>query len=150
MEQREKEGRGEGKAWFHLLALATAPLVVGLLIAATSTEPPFPPTAPVGPEGEVLIADAVPANARTLGVRFKADVMLEAAMVERTEDGRVRIELDWSRGSSVNTKLGVFVHIEPGGLKRITADHLKLSDGLYLEEIPLGKVGRDKQTAGTP
>lgn len=42
------------------------------------------------------------------------------------------------------------MHIEPGTLKRITADHLKISDGLYLEEIPLGKVGRDIMLIDVP
>ena len=131
--------------------MAIAPLAVGLLIAAVWTEPPFPSTTPSGPEGEPLIVDEVPAGARPLGVRFGADVRLDAAMLEqRAEDGRVRLELDWSHGGSVNPKLGVFVHIEPGTLKRITADHLQLSDGLYLEQLPLGKVGRDIMLIDVP
>ena len=125
------------------LFAALVPLVVGLLINAASNEAPFPSTTPIGPEGEPLIADAAPPGARSLGVRFRADIRLDAVVLEQRPDGRVRLELDWSHGGSVNPHLGIFVHIEPGTLKRITADHLQISDGLYLEQIPLGKVGRD-------
>ena len=111
---------------------ALIPLVAGLVIAAIFSEPPFPSTAPVGPEGEALIVEMVPVGARPLGVRFGADVVLDAVQLERRDDGRVRLELDWSHGGSVNQKLGIFVHIEPGTLKRITADHLQVSDGMYL------------------
>lgn len=130
---------------------ACAPLLVGLVMALLLREPAFPSTVPAGPEGEALIADRAPAAARPLNVRFRGDVRLDAVMLEqRAEDGRVRLELDWSRGRSANQLLGIFVHIEPGTLKRITADHLKLSDGLYLEEIPLGKVGRDIMLIDVP
>ncbi len=135
----------------QLLLAASAPLLIGLVLALLFREPPFPLTTPVGPEGEVLIAELAPPASRPLGVRFRGDVRLEAVMLEeRAEDGRVRLELDWSRGSSANQLLGVFVHIEPGALKRITGDHLKISDGLYLEEIPLGKIGRDIMLIDVP
>ena len=127
------------------------PLLVGLAIAAASSEAPFPSTTPVGPEGETLIVEAAPAEAKPLGVRFGADVRLDAVMLEqRAVDGRVRLELDWSHGSAINPRLGIFVHIEPGSLKRITADHLQLSDGLYLEQVPLGRVGRDIMLIDVP
>ncbi|MDP1827532.1 MAG: hypothetical protein Q8L48_29950 [Archangium sp.] len=133
------------------LASAVLPLAVGLIIASLWREAPFPSSTPVGPEGETLIVEAAPPNARPLNVRFGADVKLEAVMLEhRAEDGRVRLELDWSRGSSVNPHLGIFVHIEPGTLKRITADHLQLSDALYLEQVPLGRVGRDIMLIDVP
>ena len=133
------------------LFAACAPLLVGVVIALMFREPPFPSTTPAGPEGEVLIAELAPSAAKPLGVRFRGDVRLEAVLLEqRAEDGRVRLELDWSRGSSANPLLGVFVHIEPGTLKRITADHLKISDGLYLEEVPLGKVGCDIRLIDVP
>lgn len=132
------------------LGSALLPLLVGLALAATSREAPFPSSAPVGPGGEPLIVDSAPAGARPLGVRFGADVRLDAASLTREEDGRVRLELDWSHGGSINPRLGIFVHIEPGTLKRIAADHLQLSDGLYLEQIPLGKVGRDIMLVDVP
>ena len=133
------------------LGAALVPLVVGLVIALLWVEPPFTTSSPSGPEGEPLIADQPPPSAKPLRVRFGADVVLEAATLEqRPEDGKVRLELDWSHGGSVNQKLGVFVHIEPGTLKRITADHLQLSDGIYLEQIPLGKVGRDIMLIDVP
>jgi hypothetical protein len=133
------------------LAGAVAPIVIGLIIAALGREAPFPSRTPVGPEGETLIVETAPPNARPLNVRFGADVKLDAVMLEhRAEPGRVRLELDWSRGSSVNPRLGIFVHIEPGTLKRITADHLQLSDALYLEQIPLGRVGRDIMLIDVP
>lgn len=141
------------RRWSPFLRIggALVPLLVGLAIAAASSEPPFPSTTPVGPEGESLIVDAAPAGAKPLGVRFGADVRLDAVVLEqRAVDGRVRLELDWSHGSSVNPRLGVFVHIEPGTLKRITADHLQLSDGLYLEQVPLGRVGRDIMLIDVP
>lgn len=129
---------------------AVVPLIVGSIIAGVWREAPFPSTTPVGPEGETLIVETAPPNARPLNVRFGADVKLDAVMLEHRPDGRVRLELDWSRGSSVNTHLGIFVHIEPGALKRITADHLQLSDALYLEQLPLGRVGRDIMLIDVP
>lgn len=132
------------------LALAVVPLVTGLIIAALGREAPFASSAPVGPEGEPLIVEAAPPAARPLNVRFGADVKLDAVMLEHRADGRVRLELDWSRGSSVNPRLGIFVHLEPGTLKRITADHLQLSDALYLEQVPLGRVGRDIMLIDVP
>lgn len=135
-------------SWTVRFLGALVPLLVGLVIAVTNDEAPMPSRTPVGPEGEALIADA--STLKKLGVRFGADVTIEGAEVVLREDGKVRIEVDYARGAAVNPRLGLFVHIEPGSLKRITADHLQLSDGVFVEQIPLGKIGRDIMLIDVP
>lgn len=133
------------------LVLAIVPLLVGAAFAWSSNEPALPSRVPAGPEGEVLIASTLPEGTTPLGVQFGADVRLEGAkLTYRPEDDRVRVELDWSHGQAVNRRLGFFVHIEPGATKRITADHLQLSDGLFLEEGPDGAVLRDIMLIDVP
>ena len=136
-------GRGQWSGWQRGL-LAALPLVAGLGVATVRPEPPGVAAPAEGPEGETLFVKVLPAGSTHLGVRFGGDVVLEGASVAyRPGDDRVRLELDWSRGGAVNAQLGVFVHIEPGGLKRITADHLQVSDKEFLERIPVGMLARD-------
>jgi hypothetical protein len=124
--------------------LLLVPLGAGVAIALTSTEAPQLPSMPSGPEGEPLISTELPKGATPLGVRFAADVVLEGALLTyRPEDDRVRIELDWSHGPSVGRQLGFFVHLEPGTQKRLGADHLQLSDAVFLEATPPGRILRD-------
>lgn len=139
------------RAWTlpQRLGLACAPLLMGALIAVTSSEPPAPSATPLSPEGEPLLVDAPPPGTTTQKVRFAGDVVLEASSVTLKDD-HVRVEVDWSRGSAINPRLGFFVHIEPGTLKRITADHLQVSDTYFLEQLPIGKLGRDVMTIDIP
>lgn len=133
------------------VGLALAPLAVGALFAVTSPEPRLAAPVPAGPEGEPLLVDAPPEGSRVMHVGFTDDVVLEAAsLTYRPGDDRVRLELDWSRGPNVNPRLGIFVHIEPGTMKRIPADHLQLSDALLLEQIPVGQLGRDIMLVDAP
>lgn len=133
------------------VVMSAVPLVVGLIIGVAFTEPPFTTTQPTGPEGEPLFASSAPPGSTPLKVRFEGGFTMEAASVEyQPEQNRVRIELDWSRAAQVNSRVGVFVHVEPGALKRITADHLQVSDGAFLEQIPLGEVGRDVMLIDVP
>lgn len=135
----------------QLAISAVTPLVVGAAVALASSEPPLPSTDPVGPEGEALVAQELPPDSQPLHVEFEGQIRLEGASVGyRPDDNRVRVELDWSHGVHVNGKLGVFVHVEPGTLKRITGDHLQLSDGLYLEQVPPGAIGRDIMLIDVP
>jgi hypothetical protein len=121
------------------------------VFALTSSEPPVPTRELVGPEGEAVVAAELPPGTTPRKVRFAGDVTLEGvSLVHRPSDDRVRLELDWSHGPNVNRRLGFFVHIEPGGLKRITADHLQLSDTLFLEEGPAGRVLRDIMLVDVP
>lgn len=120
-------------------------------VLAWSNEPPQPTLVPSGPEGEPVVTDAVPDGVPRLGVRFDDDVVLEGAAVTwRASDDRVRIELDWSHGEAVNPRLGFFVHVEPGTQKRIPADHLQVSDIVFLEAAPSRRVLRDIMLIDVP
>ncbi len=133
------------------LLVGASPLALAALLAWTSSEPALPARTPQGPEGEALIATELPPGTTPLKVRFASDVTLEgASLLHRPGDDRVRLELDWSHGPAVNRRLGFFVHIEPGSLKRITADHLQVSDTLFLEEGPDGRVLRDIMLVDVP
>lgn len=126
------------------LLLAGVPLIVGLILSATSEEPVLLRPELTGPDGEAVIADVLPLDSKKLDVQFAEGVKLEGgAVTYRRDDDRIRIELDWSRTPSLNRNLGIFLHLEPGALKRVTADHLQLSDALFLEQLPVGAIGRD-------
>lgn len=142
---RAVQGRGAR------LALACVPLAAGGLLALLRPEPAFTTNVPTGPEGEPLLVAAVPADATPLGARFEGGFTLAAASVRYDEArARVRVELDWSREAKVNSRLGVFAHLEPGTTQRITGDHLQLSDALLLEQLPEGQLGRDVLLVDVP
>ncbi|MFT3708188.1 MAG: hypothetical protein QM817_11095 [Archangium sp.] len=126
------------------LLLSVLPLAVGLALAFTNSEPPFTRPEPTGPDGETIIAADLPLDVKKLGVQFAEGVKLEGgAITYRPQDDRIRIELDWSRSADANKRLGIFLHLEPGTLKRVPADHLQVSDAIFLEQIPVGSIGRD-------
>lgn len=134
-------GRGVG---VRELILAAVPLMVGAVLAISSTEPTLTRPELTGPDGEAVITDALPLDSKKLDVQFAEGVKLDgAAITYRREDDRIRIELDWSRTASANRNLGVFLHLEPGALKRVTADHLQISDAIFFEQLPVGAIGRD-------
>jgi hypothetical protein len=129
------------------LMLAAAPLGVGVLFALTSPEPAL---SAVRSDDAVRLR-TLPQRAKPLHVRFEGGVTLEGAQVTYApEENRVRIELDWSRAEAVDQRLGVFVHVEPGTQKRLSADHLRLSDSVLLEELEVGEIGRDVVTFEVP
>lgn len=135
--------RARGLSLMHL-GLASLPLVVGAVLALTNPEATLPSTEPRGPEGEALVVDALPEGVTRSTAQFEGGYAIEGvSVVYRPEDDRIRVEVDWSRTANANPRLGIFLHIEPGTLKRITADHLQLSDVYFLEQIPQGRTVRD-------
>jgi hypothetical protein len=135
--------RRRGRGW--VLAVAAAPLLVGLGAGALVSEPPFVAEENTGPAGEAIVADALPIGAQQLGVSFEGGVVLEGAMVTPLEDNTVRFELDWRVTDPVAPHQGIFVHVQPDSGDRLTADHALVSDALFLEEAPRGKILRDIQ-----
>jgi hypothetical protein len=126
------------------LFLASIPLLVGAALALTNDEPTLTRPELTGPDGEAVIAQSLPPESQPLGVQFAEGVRLEGgAVTYRAADDRIRVELDWSRAEHANRRLGIFLHLEPGTLKRVTADHLQLSDAIFLEQLPPGAIGRD-------
>jgi len=135
--------RAQRRSLVHFAA-ALAPLGVAAVLALTNPEPPLPSTEPRGPEGEPLLVDAPPEGVTRATAQFEGGYSIEGvSAVYRPEDERIRLEIDWSRTTSANQRPGIFLHIEPGTLKRITADHLQLSDVYFLEQIPPGRTARD-------
>ncbi len=135
--------RAQRRSLVHFAA-ALAPLGLAAALALTNPEPLLPSTEPRGPEGEPLLVDALPEGVTRATAQFEGGYSIEGvSAVYRPEDDRVRLEIDWSRTTSANQRLGIFLHIEPGTLKRITADHLQLSDVYFLEQIPPGRTARD-------
>ncbi|MBL8912296.1 MAG: hypothetical protein JNM17_16515 [Archangium sp.] len=126
------------------LALCAVPLVVGAFLALNNDEPLLTRPEVTGPDGEAVIADVLPLDSKKLDVQFAEGVKLDgAAVTYRKQDDRIRIELDWSRTANINRNLGVFLHLEPGALKRVAADHLQISDAIFFEQLPVGSIGRD-------
>jgi hypothetical protein len=129
------------------VACACVPLLAGVAIAATSPEPPLSTSSP---DDDVHLR-SLPDGSMPLRVRFEGGVTLEGASVTyAAAENRVRVELDWSRAAQVDRRLGVFVHAEPGDQKRLTGDHLRVSDSVLLEDLEVGELGRDIVTFDVP
>lgn len=132
------------RRWGVVAALVLAPFVVaGGVLLVMSAEPPIV-REQRGPEGEELIAVAPPPGAERFDVRFEGGVWLRAVKIDdKSDDHRVRIELDWETTPTLEPGLGFFVHIEPEKEKRIPADHPQVSGQFLLEDAPKGKILRD-------
>jgi hypothetical protein len=120
---------------------ATVVTVVGLWIHEPPDRAEF-----MTPNDEPVIADAPPEDARRLGVKLEGGVTLQAARISPVvaqAGHEVTLELDWQRGPSIRSGLGVFLHMEPSKGDAITADHVLMSGVLDLEDAPSAKTLRD-------
>ncbi len=126
--------------------LSMVPIVPVVLAFALMHEPPLPKTDLRTPNGEDIVVDAPPKDARILHTKFAAGMTLEAARLSSAKpaaESALTIELDWKADAQVEPGMGVFVHLVPTSGEDLRADHVMLSDVLEIEKAPPGKILRD-------
>jgi hypothetical protein len=135
------------KEWGLAAAIAIAPLVLGLTVRALEVEPSIPPPPLVAPNGEPILAEAPPDDARNLGVRFAEGVTLQASRLRietlSADTRTLTVELDWKLAQRASSGMGVFVHILPSKGDSLNADHTLLSTVVPFEAAPVGVTLRD-------
>jgi len=100
----------------------------------------------LAPTGEEIVRDDPIEGATRLDARLEGGITLVAARVDvpNPHAGEtIHLELDWRREATIGPGRGVFVHIEPSEGKKITGDHVQLSQVLSFEGAPPGKILRD-------
>lgn len=123
-----------------LLPGAVLSAVVGLVPEPGAARQPLR-----NPNGRLAVLDQVPPEATPLDVRFELPVRLVGAYVPpRVEPEQVAtVELYWRVTGPVPRSVGVFVHAERRGAKRVQADHEVLAGSLFLKDAPRDRVIRD-------
>jgi hypothetical protein len=129
-----------------LIAAAAAPLALGALVYATTSEarPVRPPRR--APSGEEVLAPRPPDDATTIAATFGHGIVLEAVRTSDTAElaagEPASVELDWRTTGAAPRDAEIVVSIESAGDK-IRADHELLSAALPFSEAPRGVTLRD-------
>jgi hypothetical protein len=133
------------REWLLFGAAALVPAAALATTRALVTEI-TPEIVPRAPTGEAVIAEALPADAHKMHVRFDAGISLEGVRVAKpvlAPDDVQYVELDWKTEPSAERGLGIFVHLAPSDGTEQRGDHVLLSSTLDLEDAPPGKILRD-------
>lgn len=131
------------------LAALLLPWLGALLVSRAMPEPPFVPAPSAELEGAPVVAEVLPDGAQPVGARFEGGVSLDGVSTAWRDD-HLRLELDWRVVPPLTTGLGVFVHIEPEGSKRLPGDHPLVSGVMTFEAAPPQKILRDVLLVSIP
>lgn len=134
------------------LCVAAGPLLI-LASLALWPEARWTHPAPRTPDGEPVLIDALPQDARRTHVLFDLPVVLEgvrlpAALPEGADE--LTIDLFFRRQGPLQPSLGIFVHLRKPGGGFLNADHSEISGQLYLPRMPLGALARDSFRVAVP
>jgi hypothetical protein len=127
------------------LLCTLGPLVVALGMRVAVPEPPPLPLALLNANRSPVLLDALPAEATALGADFEVPVRLEGALLPRgVSPARVgEFELFWRVTGKVSRSVGVFVHLEGPGGRRIHADHEVVGASTFFANAPRDRLLRD-------
>lgn len=144
--------RSKDMAFRELGVAALAVLATTGLAFALVKEAPLPKLELKTPNGEPLVVEALPTGVPPLGVRFGTDMTLEGARVPSIigPEETLTIDLYWRVEKSVDSHLGIFVHLEPNEGEQIRADHVMFSDVVEPERAPKGPLLHDVVTISIP
>jgi hypothetical protein len=146
--RREDSVHGRG-AWMALLGAAALPLVVGLGVRVSASEPPPAPPALLAPSGDSIVTSAPPETAHHLGAHLAGGIELEAASLRvdtlSADERTLTLELDWRLTARADAAagLGIFVHVVPSSGDSLNVDHALISTVLAFEDAPLNVTLRD-------
>lgn len=133
------------------LCIAAGPLAIATCLVFWR-EPPWTLPTPRTPDGEPVLIDALPTDARRVRARFDVPLALEGIRLPATLPPGARelpIDLFLRREGPLAASLGIFVHVRKAD-SFVNGDHAVISGLIYLPRMPLGALARDAFSVALP
>jgi hypothetical protein len=133
------------RAWAaRALCVGSGPLLIAACLAIWP-EAAWTYPAPRTPDGEPVLIERLPADARPAGARFDVPLVLEGARLPAALPAGARelpVDLFFRREGPLAATLGIFVHVRKPGTV-LKGDHGSISGQVYLPRAPLDTLTRD-------